>query len=69
MFSNPTLLKDIAKVLGDGTTNSFEITWGVFWMILPVIVLIQFGCSSISLAILEDKDRKDIKEKFRRKKK
>lgn len=68
LFSNTSVLKDFARVINDGTASSAKITWGIFWVIMPIITLIQFIGLNISLAGVEEK-KKDKVVKGKRKKK
>ena len=42
LYSNTSLLKDLARVLNDGVASPVKITWGIFWIIMPIIMIVQF---------------------------
>lgn len=68
LFSNTSILKDLARVINDGVASPVKITWGIFWIIMPIIMIVQFIGSLISFASVEDK-KKEKEDKSKRKKK
>lgn len=63
LFSNTDVLKDLARVISDGTASSTRITWGIFGVVMPIITLIQFVGLNISLASIEEKKKGKRKKK------
>ena len=70
LFSHTNIIKDVVKVINDGTASAVGLTWGVFWIVLPILVLIQFGGSLIPLSVFEEKEKekKEVKKTKRKKK-
>ena len=68
LFSNTSILKDLARVINDGVASPVKITWGIFWIIMPIIMIVQFIGLLISFASVEDK-KKEKAVKSKRKKK
>ncbi|MBO5121196.1 MAG: hypothetical protein J6C28_05890 [Bacilli bacterium] len=68
LFSNTSILKDLARVINDGVASPVKITWGIFWIIMPIIMIVQFIGSLISFASVEDKKKeKEVKSKRKKK--
>ena len=68
LFSNTSILKDLARVINDGVSSPVKITWGIFWIIMPIIMIVQFIGSLISFASVEDKKKeKEVKSKRKKK--
>ena len=68
LFSNTSLLKDFARVINDGTASPVKITWGIFWIIVPIMIIIQFIGSLISFASVEEKKKeKEVMNKRKKK--
>ena len=68
LFSNTSLLKDFARVVNDGTASPLKITWGIFWIVVPIMIIIQFIGSLISFASVEEKKKeKEVKTKIKKK--
>lgn len=68
LFSNTSILKDLARVINDGVASPVKITWGIFWIIMPIIMIVQFIGLLISFASVEDKKKeKEVKSKRKKK--
>ena len=68
IFSNTSLLKDFARVINDGVASPIKITWGIFWIVMPIIIIIQFIVSLFSFACVEEKKKaKEVKSKRKKK--
>ena len=68
LFSNTSILKDLARVINDGVASPVKITWGIFLIIMPIIMIVQFIGSLISFASVEDKKKeKEVKSKRKKK--
>ena len=68
LFSNTSLLKDFARVINDGTASPVKITWGIFGIIVPIMIIIQFIGSLISFASVEEKKKeKEVMNKRKKK--
>ena len=68
LFSNTSILKDLARDINDGVASPVKITWGIFWIIMPIIMIVQFIGLLISFASVEDKKKeKEVKSKRKKK--
>lgn len=68
LFSNTSILKDLARVINDGVASPVKITWGIFWIIMPIIMIVQFIGLLISFGSVEDKKKeKEVKSKRKKK--
>ena len=63
LFSNPTLLTDFAKTLNDGGISVAGMTWLVFGIGFPVIVISQLGSSLLTYVLLDEKGKRKRKKK------
>lgn len=62
-FSNPTLLTDFAKTLSDGNISASGMTWLVFGIAFPVIILLQLGSGVLTYGLLDEKGKRKAKKK------
>lgn len=63
LFSSPTLLTDLAKTLNDGSVSVVGMTWLVFGIGFPIIIVSQFGGSLLTYFLLDEKGKRKRKKK------